>query len=124
MQRAFQPVLIGTELDRKVWSKGRDAQRLAEVGLDIALRPWVVNDEHHPLEGTSYEVVLRRNGTDVPLARGDVKEVIPADGVAQLPELYSTLPGDVAPGRYDLVLTLKQGDKTLSQNTYPVTIID
>ena len=124
MQRAFQPVLIEAELDRRVWSKGREAQPLAEVGLDIAVDLWVVNDEHHPLEGTSYEVVLRRKGMDVSLARGNVEDVIPADGVARLPKLYCTLPGDFAPGGYDLVLTLKQGDKTLSENTYPVTIVD
>jgi beta-mannosidase len=124
VQQAFQPVLIEAELDRRVWSKGKEARRLAEVGLDMAMRLWVVNDEQRPLEATSYEVDLRREGMDVLLTRGSVSEVIPPDGVAQLPELYCTLPGDVAPGRHDLVLTLRQGDKTLSQNTYPVTIVD
>jgi len=124
MQRAFQPVLIEAELDRRVWSKGKEAQPLAEVGLDIAANLWVINDEHRALEGTSYEVVLRRKQADVLLAKENIKEVIPADGVAQLPKLYCTLPGDLAPGGYDLVLTLKQGEKTLSANTYPVTIVD
>jgi beta-mannosidase len=124
MLRAFQPVLIGAELGRRVWSKGKAAQPLAEVGLDIAADLWVVNDEHQALEGTSYEVDLRGKQLDVVLAKEMVKEVIPADGVAQLPELYCTLPGDLAPGGYDLVLTLKQGEKTLSENTYPVSIVD
>jgi beta-mannosidase len=124
MQRAFQPVLIEAELVRRVWSKGKEAQPLAEVGLDIAADLWVVNDEHQALEGTSYEVVLHRKQADVLLAKENIKEVIPADGVAQLPKLYCTLPGDLAPGGYELVLTLKQGDKTLSENTYPVSIVD
>jgi hypothetical protein len=92
--------------------------------LDIALGLWVVNDEHHPLEGTSYEIGLRRKGVDISLARGDVKETIPADGVAQLPKLYCTVPKDSAPGAYELVLTLKQGDKMLSENTYPAAIVE
>ena len=124
MQKAFQPVLIEAELDRNVWSKGREVEGLAEVGLDIPISLWVVNDRHQPLEATSYEVHLRRKGVEVPLASGNVKETIPADGVAQLPLIYCTLPQDVAPGTYELVLTLKQGEKTLSENSYPASIVD
>jgi beta-mannosidase len=124
MQKAFQPVLIGAELDRRMWSKGRDAQRLADVGLDMAVDLWVVNDEQHPLDGTSYEVALRRNGVAVSLARGKVAETIAADSVAQLPKLYCTVPQELAPGAYELILTLKQGEKMLSENTYPAAIVE
>jgi len=48
-----------------------------------------------------------------------VKEAIPADGVVELPKLYCTLPAEVSPGGYQLVLTLKQGAKTLSEILIP-----
>jgi hypothetical protein len=34
------------------------------------------------------------------------------------------LPSDLAPGTYELVLTLKEGDRLLSENTYPVTVVE
>ena len=124
VKRAFQPVLIEADLDRRGWSLGKDSQQLAEVGLDMAIDTWVVNDEHRPLAGTRYEVSLRGQGKDAALAGADAKEPIPSDGVVQLPKLYATLPTNVASGSYQLVLRLKQGDKVLSENAYPIGVVE
>jgi beta-mannosidase len=124
VQQAFQPVLIEAELDRAVWSRGKDPQHQAEVGLDIPLGLWVINDEHQALSGATYEVHLRGQGKDFALASEAVKEGIPADGVVELPKLYCTLPAEASPGGYQLVLTLKQGVKTLSENTYSIAVVE
>jgi len=124
MRQAFQPVLIEAELDRAVWSKGKDPAHLSEVGGDIPLALWVINDEHAPLAGTTYDVHLRGQGKDFALASAPVKDSIPADGVLELPKLYATLPKEAAPGSYQIVLTLKQGDKVLSENTYSVAVVE
>jgi hypothetical protein len=47
-----------------------------------------------------------------------------ADSVADLPALRCTLPQDVVPGAYEIVLTLKEGEKVLSENAYPVTVVE
>lgn len=124
VQRAFQPVLIETDLPRTVWSLGKDSRHLAEVGLDIPLKMWVVNDRHKDLAGTTYEVHLRAAGVDKLLHSGKAQENIPADGVAALPEIYSTLPGDIAPGPYELVLQLKQSGELLSENPYAISVVE
>jgi len=124
VQQAFQPVLIEAELDRTVWSKGKDPQDLGEVGLDIPLDLWVINDEHRALENVTYEVHLRGQGKDFALASEKAKEAIPSDGVLQLPKLYSTLPTETAPGGYQLVLTLKQDAKVLGENVYSVVVVE
>jgi beta-mannosidase len=124
VQQAFQPVLIEAELPRSVWSKGKDPQRLAEVGSGIPLDLWVVNDEHRELAGAAYEVRLRGQEKDFTLGSGKPKEAIPSDGVAHLPKLYCTLPADIAPGAYQLVLTLTQDSKVLSENTYSIAVVE
>jgi beta-mannosidase len=124
MQQAFQPVLIEADLDRAVWSRGKDPQHLAEVGLSVPLGLWVINDEHQALAGAAYEVHLRGQGKDFALGSEALKEAIPADGVVELPKLYCTLPAEVSPGGYQLVLTLKQGAKTLSENTYSIAVVE
>ena len=58
------------------------------------------------------------------LASGKAKEAIPSDAVVQLPTFDSTLLNDISPGSYELVLTLKQGDKVLSENSYPVSVVE
>ena len=124
IQQTFQPVLIEADLARTVWSKGKDPQHLAEVGLGIPLDLWVINDEHRELAGTTYDVHLRGQGKDFTLASGKPKETIPSDGVVQLPKLYSTLPAEVSPGSYQLVLTLTQDSKVLSENVYSIAVVE
>jgi hypothetical protein len=134
--------LIATDLDKTVWSKGKN--REAPVGLGLALKVWVVNDEHRSIDGATYEARLRRQGTDMPgggpngvrpagtptqgsdVLVGSSKEPvsIAADTVQDLPELYCTLPDDTTPGAYELVLLLKQGDRLLSENVYPISVVE
>jgi beta-mannosidase len=128
LQRAFQPVLIATDLDRTVWSKGKSLE--APVGLGLALKVWVVNDEHHSIEGATCEARLRRQGREMlvgssrPEQAGQEPVSIAPDTVQDLPDLYCTLPSDVAPGDYDLVLLLKQGDRLVSENLYPISVVE
>jgi len=130
LQRAFQPVLIETDLDKPVWSKGKS--REAPVGLGLALKVWVVNDEHRTIEGATYEAWLRGvgpngvrpQGPGVPIGKMKEQVSIAADSVVSLPTLYCTLPSDLAPGAYELVLVLKEGDRVTSENVYPVTVVE
>ena len=124
MQQAFQPVLIEADLARTLWSKGRDPQHLAEVGNSLLLDLWVINDEHRELAGAAYEVHLRGHGKEYALASVKAKESIPADGVAHLPKLYCDLPAEASPGSYQLVLTLTQDSKVLSENVYSIGVVE
>jgi beta-mannosidase len=124
LQRAYQPVLIGGDLDRPLWSKGKNIRHEDAVGLGFGVGVWVVNDEHRAFEAVSYEARLRGQGREVPVGSGKTNAAIPPDAVTDLPDLYCTLPNDVAPGAYELVLVLKQGEKILSANVYRVTVVE
>jgi beta-mannosidase len=124
VQRAFQPVLIGADLDRTIWSEGKNIHNLSATGLGASLDIWVVNDEHRAITGATYEGHLRGQGKDVPVCASPKPVDIGPDSVMSLPGLTCAPPADVPPGSYDVVLTLKQGDQTLSENTYAVTVVD
>jgi beta-mannosidase len=124
VQQGFQPVLIEADLARSVWSKGRDPQHLSEVGNSIPLDLWVINDEHREIAGATYAVHLRGQGKDFTLGSAKAKEAIPSDGVVHLPQLYCTLPAEAPPGGYQLVITLTQDTKVLSENTYSVGVVE
>jgi hypothetical protein len=48
---------------------------------------------------------------------------VAADAVLQrAPSLTCDLPGDLAPGTYSVVLTLRQGSATLSENSYEIAV--
>jgi len=51
-------------------------------------------------------------------------ETISADSVAEVAWLEFPIPTQVAPGAYELVLLLKQGEQVLSENSYPVTVVE
>jgi hypothetical protein len=84
----------------------------------------VVNDEQRAIEGATCEAYLRAQGKDVRV--GGRKEIatIPADSVADVGWLEFTVPAELAAGAYDLVLVLKQGERVLSENSYPVTVVE
>jgi beta-mannosidase len=124
VQRAFQPVLIGADLEKTLWSKGKNVHHEGAGGLGLGMSVWVVNDEHRSLEGVTYEARLRGQGKEVSVGKHEAPVVLPADAVVDLPDLYCTMPNDVAPGAYELLLTLKQGEKVLSENAYPVTVVE
>ena len=116
-------MLIGADLGKTVWSKGKNLPEGA-AGAGISVRLWVVNDEHRAIDGVACEVRLRGQGRDVLVGSSRVKVQIPADAVMDLPGLSCTLPAEVAPGAYELVLTLKQGEKVLSENSYSIAVVE
>ena len=132
LQRAYQPVLVGADLSKTVWSKGKNIPKDAAVFGGASV--WVVNDEHRTIEGVTCEARLRGQGKDVPVGGsspvasflGGFKSMatLPADSVIELGWLGFDMPADLAPGAYELVLILKQGDRSLSENTYPVTVVE
>ncbi len=121
VQRAYQRVLIGGDLDRAVMSLGRKGEREA-TGFDVHV--WVVNDEHRTLEGLTYDARLKGHDREALVGSHGSPVSVASDQVADLPDLSCQPPADFAPGEYQLVLTLKQGDRVLSENTYPVTVVE
>jgi len=123
LQRAYQPVLIGADLGTTVWGKGKNLPEDA-VGTGAAARLWVVNDEHREIHGAICEARLRGQGGEVAVGTTKPENAIPADSVTDFSWLGFNLPADLAPGGYELVLTLKEGDRVLSENSYPVTVVE
>jgi len=123
IQRAYQPVLIGADLDRTIWSKGKYIHHEGSTGISISLDMWVANDEHRAITGATYGGRLRGQGKDMPACATQQPVDISPDSVMALPGL-TCAPPDLPPGPYDVVLTLKQGDQTLSENTYAVTVVE
>jgi beta-mannosidase len=123
VQRAYQPVLIGGDLARTVWSQGNNGPHEDAGNPSEYVGVWVVNDEHRAIKGATYEARLRGQGKSVLLASGRATGDMAADSVADLPALRCTLPQDVVPGAYEIVLTVKEGEKVLSENAYPVTVV-
>jgi len=123
LQRAYQPVLVGADLGKTVWSKGKNLP--AEVaGGEASAAIWVVNDEHRALEGVMCEAHLRGQGKNIRVG-GSVKPgTIAEDSATDFAWLEFRLPAEVTPGSYDLILLLKQGDRVLSENSYPVTVVE
>jgi beta-mannosidase len=124
LQRAFQPVLIGADLDRTIWSKGKNVHSLSETDLAVNLDMWVVNDEHRAITGATYTGRLKGQGQDSSACASPKPVDISADSVMPLPSLTCAPSADLPPGSYQLVLTLKQRDQVLSENTYAVTVVD
>lgn len=121
LQRAYQPVLIGADLNRVVF--GRRGNRPDEPP-GVHLVPWVVNDEHRKIEEVTYEVRLQGSGGVAVVGSGRVSAPLPADSVTELPEIDCHAPQELPPGRYELFLTLKEGNQTLSENSYEVTVTE
>jgi len=124
VQRAFQPVLIGADLDRTIWSKGKNMRKSGEPGPSAYLDMWVVNDEHRAITGATYDGRLKGQGQDSSVCASQKPVDIGEDSVMPLPSLTCAPPADLPPGTYQLVLALKQGDQVLSENNYPVTVVE
>ena len=131
LARAYQPVLIGADLDRVVF--GRRGDRPGEHP-GVHINPWVVNDEHRKIDHVTYEVYLQgqASGTEGGGTRagrtliGSSKTAsdVPPDSVMAFPGVDCQAPRELPPGRYELVLTLKRGGEKLSENSYNVTIVE
>jgi hypothetical protein len=87
------------------------------------MKLWVVNDRHESIKAATYEARLRGNGQDLLVGKAEEPADLPADDVAELKNLYCTLPTQVEPGKYELALLLKTGDQVISENSYPVTVV-
>lgn len=125
IQRAYQPVLIGADLDRMKWSEGKNMHHEGANGLSISLGMWVVNDEHRAITGATYEARLRGQGKDTPVVcAGQTPVDISPDSAMALPGLTCAPPPDLPLGSYDVVLTLKQGEQILSENTYAISVVE
>ena len=123
LQRAYQPVLIGADLEKTVWGKGKNLPEDA-ANRGVSARLWVVNDEHREIQGAICEARLHGQGRDVIVGTAKSKDEIPADSVMDFSRLGMHVPSDLPPGNYELVLTLKEGERTLSENSYPVTVTE
>ncbi|MFB3921873.1 MAG: glycoside hydrolase family 2 protein [Terriglobia bacterium] len=123
LQRAYQPVLIGADLGKTVWSKGKNLPAGA-AGGGASATVWVVNDQHRTLEGVTCEALLRGHGKNFLVMESRKLAAIAEDSAADVAGLEFRLPAEVSPGVYDLVLALRQGDRMLSENSYPVTVVE
>lgn len=121
--RAFQPVLIGAELDRVVWSKGILGPTHKGGPRPEFIRPWVVNDRLEGIEDVTCEASLRGQGQEHIVGKSAAPVKIEADSAADLPSLRCTIPRDLGTGAYELMLTLKQAGKTISQNYYSISVV-
>ena len=121
MQRAYQPVLIGADLDRTVFGR-RGNQTGESPGVHVS--PWVVNDQHRKIDDATYEVRLQGAGGKVVVGSGKAAAPLAEDFVTTLPELDCVSPQDLPPGDYELVLTLKEGRQTVSENSYEVVMTE
>lgn len=121
LQRAYQPVLISADLGRAVFGR-RGNQPGDQPTVDV--NPWVVNDEHRKIEDVTYEVRLRGPAGEMLVAASDARVTLPADSVAELPGIECRAPRELPAGDYELVLILKQGSRSLSENTYPVAVAE
>jgi len=121
LQRAYQPVLIGADLDRTVFGRRGDQP---DEPPSVHLSPWVVNDEHRRIDNVSYEVYLEGHSEKTLIGSVDTPSALPADSVATLPEVDCPTPPGLQTGSYELVLILKEGKETLSENSYAVTAVE
>lgn len=121
--RAFQPVLIGAELDRVAWSKGILGPRHVGGPRPETIRPWVVNDRLEEVEYVTCEASLRGKGQEHIVGKSAAPVKLEPDSVTDLPALRCIVPEDSEPGDYELVLTLRQEGKAISQNSYSISVV-
>ncbi|MCC5947362.1 MAG: hypothetical protein JJT89_02810 [Nitriliruptoraceae bacterium] len=116
-KRAYQPVLVGAELDRTV----RSLRRL-DTGdpIPFEVRPWVVNDLHRPLTACRASVrIVAADGASVLEVEGTSSFDVPSDGVvSEVDAIAIELPTSLPPGPYVLELRLHEGDEVASVNEY------
>jgi beta-mannosidase len=127
LKQAFQPVLVGAALNLDRWSKGRYLNRnlIGILGGSAAtITPWVVNDLHELFKNVSLEIKLENGERSFKVEQSSEDIEIPPDSVIHLPAVHYNLPEDAAAGNYVLVLRLNQGTQKLSENSYPVMVVE
>jgi beta-mannosidase len=119
LERAYQPVLIGADLDRVVLSLGENPSGEA---TGIRVSPWVVNDKHEDIDAVTCEISLVGMGSEFLLVRGPAVN-LPQDSVIDLAALDCAPPHGASPGAYELRLKLRQEGTLLSSNSYKVIVV-
>lgn len=122
MVQAYQPVLISADLDKRSWSLG-SPKSSASVGLGLSAQIWIINDQHAPIAGATYEARLRGENVNQLVGSSEKPVTVPADDVLRADTLDCTLPKNVEPGAYDFVVTLTAGGQVVSQNSYTITVV-
>jgi len=119
LQRAYQPVLIGADLQRDKILLGRD---LGSHERPFQFVCWLVNDRHTRLQDCHLAVRLCR-GDAVCAAVERTLPIVDADSVSDLGLITLDLPKDLSLGAYELELLVYQQGTVLSRNFYRVQIV-
>jgi beta-mannosidase len=119
LQETFQPVLIGLNLERDSIIAGSDRGGHARP---LLIRPWVVNDRHVSFPSCRYTVSVQGPGRSFEFHCHQLFEVQADSVVKQAPAVSCDLPSDLAPGDYQIGISLWQNDDVLSRNAYRVAV--
>ncbi len=117
LKQCYQPVLIGANLGREDFIVGADR---GGHPRPIIINPWVVNDMHHALKSCTYSVRIKNVPTNIEEIQDNTFD-IPMDGVLERAPGIS-ISTEIKPGEYELVLTLRESGKEISQNSYDIRI--
>ncbi len=128
LQTAFQPLLIGTTLERGrgIWAydPGLPGQHTTQQ-FTARLAVWLVNDYLRPYEG-QVMISLRNTASGQETMLITTSCTVPADSTITLPTLDLSLPKTLSSGAYQLQLALYDSNddrSLLSTNSYPVQIL-
>jgi beta-mannosidase len=121
MQNAYQPVLVGAEIDREIWRAYYEPNELPVRWATVV--PWIVNDQALAYPGAQIAITLRGAGMHEVAELATVRCDIPADGVLELARVYFDPPQDWASGACTLRLELVHGQNLLSANEYEIHLL-
>src|SRR5680860_865709 len=119
LREAYQPVLIGCDRDREVVITGVDR---GGHERPLVINPWIINDLHSDLTGCTCGVELSGPGgrfnwnAEQPIDIGADATLVHA------PAITCDLPKQLAPGDYQLTLTLHHDNDFISRNRYDLSV--
>jgi len=119
LREAYQPVLIGCDRDREVVITGVDR---GGHERPLVINPWIINDLHSDLTGCTCGVELSGPGgrfnwnAEQPIDIGADATLVHA------PAITCDLPEQLAPGDYQLTLTLHHDNDFISRNRYDLSV--
>ena len=114
VRRAYQPLLISIQYERRRWLPGEE----------FKAKVWVVNDHHYAFQGCSAKVTFRDNegnpADTTDIAIGDIA----ADSAETFSEISFQVPGKLGDQFHmDAVLMDSEG-KVISENKYMLLVAD
>ncbi|MDW8100986.1 MAG: glycoside hydrolase family 2 TIM barrel-domain containing protein [Anaerolineae bacterium] len=116
LQKAYQPILIGADIQREKVLVGTDR---GAHPRPLWLPLWIVNDRHECLEACTYEVRLVADNQEVCRVTG-LADTIPADGFIRLPPVRINVPENMPLGPCSVELTLYREGEVISRNSYQI----